>query len=394
MKKLLFKLKNKLLAFREFSRVNFRPRLKKLDNYALKNWIVIFAVLAALVSCFFVKPDKQYLHYPEYKTLACLFSLLLILRALKHTKIFKIGAAKILEHIHNQRTLCLLLVFLPAFFALFITNDVATLSFVPFAIVLLSMANCEKLTPRVIILQTMACRLSGVISPLGNAQNLFLIDFYNFPPQWFIMNLWPLAVVGYSITLLGCLTIRRGEVSILPVGQYKIQGAKIAIYSALFVLTVLSIFNILPYLIVTPIVLLTILIVHSFAYRKVKYSIIVMFLAFFILAGNLQRIEGIDQFLTSALSGREYVLSVLASQILTNTPVALLFPNFTDAVVPLMLGINVGKFGAAQLSNFMVFNMYSKYDTSHNFGRKLLFVSFLYLFVLFGVGFLVIKFIN
>ncbi|MEG2454000.1 MAG: hypothetical protein RSB20_03955, partial [Clostridia bacterium] len=180
----------------------------------------------------------------------------------------------------------------------------------------------------------------------------------------------------------------------LPVGQYKIQGAKIAIYSALFVLTVLSIFNILPYLIVTPIVLLTILIVHSFAYRKVKYSIIVMFLAFFILAGNLQRIEGIDQFLTSALSGREYVLSVLASQILTNTPVALLFPNFTDAVVPLMLGINVGKFGAAQLSNFMVFNMYSKYDTSHNFGRKLLFVSFLYLFVLFGVGFLVIKFIN
>ena len=137
-------------------KVNFRPLLRRTGKFFIKNWVVVFAVLSAIISCFFVPPDKEYLNYPSYKTLTCLFAFLLILRSLKHTKIFKIGSAKILEHIQNRKTLAFLLVFLPALFALLITNDVASITFIPFAIVLLTMADCDELIPRVLILQTMA----------------------------------------------------------------------------------------------------------------------------------------------------------------------------------------------------------------------------------------------
>jgi Na+/H+ antiporter NhaD and related arsenite permeases len=384
------KLNVAMLDFKDKLTVNARPRLKVILTYCARNWVVVLAILAAAVSCFFVKPDKEYLRYPEYKTLACLFSLLLILRSLKHTKIFKIGAAKILEHVSDRRTLTLLLIFLPALLSMLVTNDVATLSFVPFSIVLLTTAGCEKLIPRVLILQTMACRLSGAISPVGNAQNLFLINYYNLSPLWFIENLWLLALVGYAAIFLGYLTVKRGRIEVLPVGQYTIQKGKVSLYTVLFVLTLLSIFNVLPYYIITPIVAVVILIVHPFAYKKVKYSILLMFLAFFVLAGNLQRMESVDLFLSQTLSGREYVLSVLASQLMTNSPVALLFPNFTDNALPLIAGITVGKFGASQLNNYMVFNMYAKYDTTKTFGKKLLAVSFLFMFLLFPFGFLLL----
>lgn len=253
------------------------------------------------------------------------------------------------------------------------------------------MADCEELIPRVLILQTMACRLAGVISPLGSAQNLFLLDFYNFPVFWFVENLWPLAFVGYLVIFLGCMTVKSGKISILPVGTYSLQKGKIGLYCVLFVLTVLAIFDILPYYIVTPIVIVAIFIVHKFAFVKVRYSMLIMFLAFFILAGNLQRIESVNTFLSTFLNNREYPLAVLASQLLTNSPVALLFPNFTDAVLPLMLGINVGKFGTCQLNNYMVFSMYSKHDPKKNFGRKLFLVSFLFLFLLYPVGYCILQ---
>ena len=83
-------------------------------------------------------------------------------------------------------------------------------------------------------------------------------------------------------------------------------------------------------------------------------------------------------------------LSALASQLLTNNPVALVFPTFSKNTVSLMYGINVGKYGTAPLNNYMVMSLERKYDVKKHFVLKLLAVNFLYFLVLFGVAALVV----
>lgn len=368
------------------------PRFKLFGRKLLSNWVLIFAVLSAVVSCFFVKPDAKYADYIQYKTLASLFSLMLVMRGFKDCKFFKIAASKILEKVTDRRALTFLLVFLPALLALVVTNDVALLTFVPFTIIMLRLAKADDILPRVIILQTMACQLSGLVSPLGNAQNLFLIDFYGFSGGWFLKNLWPLALAGYGLTALLCLTVKRGKIDILAVGVYKLPYFKITLYSLLTILIMLGVFKVVPFyvpLIATVVIMLA---VNRRSFVKVNYQLLIMFIAFFILAGNLARIKSVDVFLTNFLNGREFFSAVLISQVLTNTPVAMLFPQFTANVLPLMYGINVGKFGGSPISNFMVARMFKKYDTRGNFFKRLMLANLIYLAVMTIVAFLYLKF--
>lgn len=59
-----------------------------------------------------------------------------------------------------------------------VTNDVALLTFVPFAILVLSMTGKERELPYVLTLQTLAANLGSMATPVGNPQNLYLYAKY------------------------------------------------------------------------------------------------------------------------------------------------------------------------------------------------------------------------
>lgn len=133
---------------------------------------------------------------------------------------------------------------------------------------MLSQAEANDLIPFVVIMQTMAVKLSGIVSPLGNAQNLFLIDYYDFDFFWFVKNLWPLALAGYGLTFIMCLFVKKGKLNPPPVGEYKLPKFELLIYFVMFVFIIISIFDVLPYYIVTPIILVVMLFVHPRSYKK------------------------------------------------------------------------------------------------------------------------------
>lgn len=361
-------------------------RLLKFKKLLKNNIVVIIAVVGAAVTCFFVPPDAGYKDYISYKTVLCLLSLMLVVRGLKDCRFFGIMSGKILDRISDRRAISAVLVFLPAFFALFITNDIATITFIPFAIIMLSSADAYDLIPYVVILQTMAVKLSGIVSPLGNAQNLFLIDYYGFDFFWFIKNLWPLAITGYGLTFILCMLIKPGKLNPPPVGEYRLPKIRIAIYFIMFVFIIISVFDVLPYYIVTPVIIGAMIFVHPRSFKKANYGVILMFIAFFIMSGNFMRMPKVNAFLTDVISGNELWLSVVASQLFTNNPVALVFPKFSSDTVGLMFGINVGKYGTAPLNNYMVMSLERKYDVKKYFVLKLLAMNFIYLLVLFGVS--------
>ncbi|HKL94272.1 MAG TPA: SLC13 family permease [Clostridia bacterium] len=378
----------------------FRIFLNRSGLMMKKNVIVVVSVIAAVITCFFVPPDKEYLGYIQYKTIFCLLALMMLVVAIKNTKVFKILAVLVLKRVKNMRVLVTFLVFLPTILAMVITNDVAILTFVPFSIVLLQMAHKENYLPKVLILISLGCNLSPVLSPIGTAQNLFFFDYYSLSPLWFAANLWPLAVAGGGAILICCLLTKKESIQPIDTGRHALPKGKLALYFALFLVVILAIFDFVEtvhiYYIAVPLVIVSLLIFDRSVFKHTKYSVIVMFIAFFILAGNLSRIEIVNKFLTGLLAGNEFFLTVGLAQLTSNTTTALLFAKFTTNHYAFITGACVSKFGSpvATMSNFMITKMYSKYDIQKTFTKKFYLAQFAFLALLFGTGLIMIFFLQ
>ena len=107
-------------------------------NFVSKNTVLVIAGVLAIVSCFIVKPDSNYLGYFDFKTLTCLFCTLLVICALKNVKFFTITARKIVNLTGNTRTLSLALVYITFIGSMFLANDMALLTFLPLGYISLS----------------------------------------------------------------------------------------------------------------------------------------------------------------------------------------------------------------------------------------------------------------
>lgn len=59
-----------------------------------------------------------------------------------------------------------------------VTNDVALITFAPFALLLLDQMDCRAAAVPLLVLQTIAANLGSMATPVGNPQNLYLYGAY------------------------------------------------------------------------------------------------------------------------------------------------------------------------------------------------------------------------
>lgn len=92
------------------------------------------------------------------------------------------------------------------------------------------------------------------------------------------------------------------------------------------------------------------------------YSLLATFIALFIFIGNLGRIPQFSSFLERIMAGRETLTAVLASQIMSNVPAALLLSGFTDNYRSLIVGTNIGGLGTliASMASLISFKYIAK----------------------------------
>lgn len=67
-------------------------------------------------------------------------------------------------------------------------------------------------------------------------------------------------------------------------------------------------------------------------------------------------------FISGAVSGRELETGILASQVISNVPAALMLSGFTEDAVALMRGVNIGGLGTlvASLASLISFRAYKR----------------------------------
>lgn len=345
---------------------------QSLLNFIKKETVLCAAALLAAVSAFFVRPDASYLSYIDWRVLGLLLSLMTVMAGFQKNGMFDRIGEWLLLKTGNTFQLTVVCVFLCFFSSMFITNDVALLTFVPFALTTLRKCRQERLMVLVIVLQTVAANLGSMLTPIGNPQNLYLYQLSGMRLGEFLLLMLPYAVVAGVLLLIVIfvLSARKQkisiEVSVTSAGLEEGNRRKNIMYLVLFFLNLLVVGQVLPYYAVLAAVLVLVFFLDRSVLAQVDYCLLLTFIAFFIFTGNMGNIPEIREGLRGLVAGRELGIGILASQFISNVPAALLLSGFTANYRRLLLGVNLGGMGTliASMASLISYKIYA-----HNYNR-------------------------
>lgn len=323
----------------------------KLIAFFKKETILCVAALLAVLSMAWIPPDGEYMGYINWQVLVLLFCLMSVMGGLQALGIFKAIANTLLHWANGLRQLTLLLVMLCLFFAMVVTNDVALITFVPFTILLLQMADLTGEMIPILVLQTIAANLGSMLTPIGNPQNLYLYTVSGMSPADFVLTMLPLTLLSLFLLVLCCMLTKDVPLSgqMLPPiqGEAFSMREKVTLSALLmlFAACLMTVFHVMPYWTVLGISLVWFVFFERDVLGKVDYSLLITFIFFFVFIGNMGRIPAMRDTIASILAGREMIVSFLCSQIISNVPAAVLLSGFTDHWKDLLLGVNIGGLG-------------------------------------------------
>lgn len=382
----------------------------KVKDFFKKKTVCCIAFLLAVVSMFFIPPSVNYFSYIDFRVLALLFSLMAVVRGFSSIGVFTRLGTMLLTHVHSLRMLSALFIFLCFFFSMLITNDVALITFVPFTILVLSMAEQKKFLIPVIVLETIAANLGSMLTPLGNPQNLYLYTISGLSIGAFVRIMLPYSFVSAILLLIFILFLPKDTVSTATAANTAnstntvtasntsnviceaIKARKnsrilFTAYLILFLLCLLTVLHILPYQIMFLLVLTGFLLLDYRVLKDVDYFLLLTFLCFFIFIGNMKQISLVHELISKLLVHHEILMGIGASQIISNVPAAILLSGFTDDYSALLIGVNLGGLGTliASLASLISFKFYTNSNGSDT--RRFLGIFTLYNVIFLGVLF-------
>ena len=346
------------------------------------------SLFLAVLSSFAVRPDAAYLAYPDYRTLALLFSLMIIGAGFRSLGVFDFLGQSLLKRAGSLRRLSVTMVLLCFGCSMVITNDVTLITFVPFTILVFRMIGEEERVLKVVVLETIAANLGSMATPIGNPQNLYLYTKFNIPNLEFMGIMAPPFLLSILLITLCCIIFVKPEPLELQKEEVKLDPKRTVLYLILFALSIIIVFRVIPYwigLIIIPVVLL---IVDRKALLMVDYSLLLTFVFFFIFAGNMARIDAVRNVFSGLLEKNTLLVSVLSCQIISNVPSAILLSQFTGNYRDLLVGVNIGGVGTliSSLASLITFREYVKLNPGKGKFYVLVFslFNFAFLFILTG----------
>ena len=343
--------------------------------YLKREKVLLIALALALMSMLVMPPDAGYAGYVDVRVLALLFCLMLLVKGFQSIGLFDWLIGRVFGKVKDLRLMSQLLVLTCFFTSMVITNDVALITFVPFAIMALRLCGQQKHIIRVVVLQTIAANLGSMATPIGNPQNLYLFSVFGMSVGAFFLTMIPLALFSLLLIVLATLMIPHEPVRMtLPDQAAALPRRELIVYTALFAVNLLVVFRVLPWVAALAVTVAGVLLLRQARLlRQVDYALLLTFVGFFIFVGNLGRVEAISTWLQQALTGREVLLSALMSQALSNVPAALLLSGFTGNYAALLAGTNIGGLGTliASMASLISYKLYAAEPDAQK-GRYLL----------------------
>ena len=336
----------------------------KIRAFLKKETVLLVAAVCAVATMFLVPPDAMYPGYIDLRVLCLLLCLMAVVAGFQACGVFRWLTRQMLQRCPNGRVLSVMLVLLPFFSSMLVTNDVALLVFVPFTLPLLKQIGCEKAAVPMLVLQTIAANLGSMATPVGNPQNLFLYAAYGLSAGEFFSTVLPLTAISLVCLVAASLPVLPKQMPAFQLEEAGLeQVKKLLAYGVLFVLCLLTVFHVLHYAILTVVVLIAIAVMEPKQLKHLDFALLATFVCFFIVSGNLGRVEAVQTFLQGLLGKNALLTAVGTSQVISNVPAAVLLSSFTDQWKPLLQGVNIGGLGTpiASLASLITLKLYLRW---------------------------------
>lgn len=365
---------------------------QKIIDFCKKEVVLVVATVLAVASAFVVPPSEGYLGYIDWHVLGVLLSLMIVMAGLQRNGLFDALGEALLARTKQVWQLVVVLVLLCFFLSMAITNDVALITFVPFAVIALEKSKKQGLIIPVVVLQTIAANLGSMLTPIGNPQNLYLYNLSGVSIGEFVLIMLPYTAISLGL-LLVCILFLKGKaeaVEIEDVTDVELRKKNILVYLALFVLAFLVVLKVLPFEIVLLITLVVVFFMEKAVLKEVDYCLLLTFISFFVFTGNMGNIPVIKDALQQLVDGREVLIGVVSSQAISNVPAALLLSGFTTDYRALLIGVNLGGLGtliasmASLISYKILANRYN--DKKGKYFLWFTLANIAFLVVLFGAS--------
>lgn len=341
----------------------------KFLNWIKNNFIFAIVVIIAVVSCFIVLPNKGYISYFKGSgaTLTAIFGILIIVAGLENIDFFHKVARAIVKKFKSVRSIVLTLIFITYVSALINANDMALLTFLPLSYLVLKYTNNTRYLAFTFIMQNIASNLGGMLSPIGNPQNIYIFTYYNIGLLEFFKIMAIPTLCALALIVICCLFVKKEKVEYKDDYNHRVNVPKLVVYAILFVLTFLVVCNILPFWAVLPIIVITMLICDRKTFLQVDYTIVLTFVCFFIFSGNMSQIPSISKLMTSFADSHTFLTAYLSCQLISNVPTSILLSKFTNNYPALLVSVNVASLGIifSSLSGVIALKCFLKYNSKN-----------------------------
>ena len=117
--------------------------MERIREFLKKETVLCVAAVCAVATMFLVPPDGAYIGYIDLRVLCLLLCLMAVVAGFQNCGAFRWLAFQLLRRSNSGRVLSVILVLLPFFSSMLVTNDVALLTFVPFTLLLLERIGCS-----------------------------------------------------------------------------------------------------------------------------------------------------------------------------------------------------------------------------------------------------------
>ena len=336
---------------------------EKICSFVKAQPVLLIAALAALATVPVVPPDAGYLGYCNPTVLIELFGLMAAVAGLRSAGIFDAVTGMLLRRAGTVRRLGVILVLMCYFSAMLVTNDVALLTLVPLTLLIYQGISDERSRILTIVLETAAANLGSMLTPVGNPQNLYLYDTYQLTIGTFLTTMLPLGAAGLVLLLLLTLLLPAQPCPLPQAAPAGLNRRSCVGFGILFAVCLMTVVHLLPawgqWVCLACAVLLP-LCIDRRVLARVDYALLATFVCFFVFVGNIARVDAVRSFFSAVLTGRELLVSVLLSQIISNVPAAVMLSGFTQEGTALLMGVNLGGLGTiiASLASLISFQFY------------------------------------
>ena len=361
-----------------------------------KDPVFFISGILAIVSCFFVHPDMEYLGYIDFRVLSILFCMMIVVSELVLLGVFDKLTNKLLSKVHSSRMVSLILVWLAFFMGMILTNDVTLVTLVPFAIALMKSFEDRRTLTYTLILMTVATNLGSMQTPIGNPQNIFLYTHYQMEIGYFLKLMLPYSLCSLVLVTIAIFVLCK-DMKIEhkeETEQKKISGVKLAICIVLFIASLLVVLRVVKFYYVLGVIIIAMLIMDRKSFKGVDYTLLITFCFFFVFVGNMGRIDVVYNTISSIVEKSPALTAIASSQVISNVPAALLLSAFTENGEALVIGTNLGGLGTliASMASLITYKFHAALpkpkEKSVNYIGAFSIVNIIFLAVLLGVYFI------